>query len=86
MSEASPPEVDFGTFILSLASSVLIHLGEMPDPDTAAHAPDLPLAKQTLNVLGMLREKTRGNLTPEESQLLEQLLYDLRMKYLARKG
>lgn len=86
MSEAVVPEVDFGTFILSLASSVLIHLGEMPDPDTEAHAPDLALAKQTLNVLGMLREKTRGNLTPEESQLLEQLLYDLRMKYLAKKG
>ena len=86
MPEASLPEVDFGTFVLSLASSVLIHLGELPDPDTSASTLDLELAKQTLNVLGMLREKTRGNLSPEESQLLEQLLYDLRMKYLARKG
>ncbi len=86
MSQASLPGADFGTFIISLASSVLIHLGELPDPDRGTTHADLELAKQSLDVLGMLREKTRGNLTAEETQLLEQLLYDLRMKYLAKKG
>lgn len=86
MSQASLPGADFGTFIISLASSVLIHLGELPDPDRGGPQADLELAKQSLDVLGMLREKTRGNLTAEEAQLLDQLLYDLRMKYLAKKG
>ncbi len=81
-----PDAADFGTFILSLASSVLIHLGELPDPETSTPTKDLLLAKQTLDILAMLREKTRGNLSAEETQLLEQLLYDLRMKYLAQKG
>jgi len=80
------PDVDFGTFVMSLASSVLVHLGEIAHPDTQGPNVNLALAKQTLDILGMLDEKTRGNLTKEEAQLLSNLLYDLRMKYVAKKG
>jgi hypothetical protein len=85
MSEALP-EIDFGTFVMSLASSALVHLGEIGHPDLADSAKlesNLPLAKQTIDMLGMLQEKTRGNLNNEEQQLLTNLLYDLRMKYVA---
>ena len=77
------PEIDFGTFVMSLASSVLVHLGELEHPDSAKN---LPLAKQTIDILGMIADKTRGNLTEEEQQLLTNLLYDLRMKYVAAKN
>lgn len=86
MADETLPEVDFGTFVLSLASSALMHLGEIANPETGEQAASLPLAKQTLDILGMLRDKTRGNLSKEESELLDNLLYDLRMKYLAAKG
>ncbi len=89
MSEAGPtlPEIDFGTFVMSLASSALVHLGEVHHPETGSAHENLALAKQTIDILGMLREKTRGNLTQEEAQLLDNLLYDLRMKYVdAKKG
>ena len=79
------PEIDFGMFVMSLASSVLVHLGEIEHPDSRAREANLPLAKQTVDILGMLREKTRGNLTQEEAQLLDNLLYDLRMKYVDAK-
>lgn len=79
------PEIDFGMFVMSLASSVLVHLGEIEHPESRERQANLPLAKQTIDILGMLREKTRGNLTQEESQLLDNLLYDLRMKYVDAK-
>jgi hypothetical protein len=79
------PHIDFGTFIMSLASSVLVHLGEIPHPDDNKIFANLPLAKQTIDMLGMLQDKTRGNLTKEEAEVLEHLLYDLRMKYVAAK-
>ena len=81
----SLPEIDFGMFVMSLASSVLVHLGEIEHPDSRTREPNLPIAKQTVDILGMLREKTRGNLTQEEAQLLDNLLYDLRMKYVDAK-
>ena len=77
------PEIDFGTFVMSLASSVLVHLGEIAHPDSSQSESNLPLAKQTIDILGMLQDKTRGNLSNEEQQLLTNLLYDLRMKYVA---
>jgi hypothetical protein len=83
--QSSLPEIDFGTFVMSMASSVLVYLGEIEHPDSRAREPNLPLAKQTVDILGMLREKTRGNLTQEEAQLLDNLLYDLRMKYVDAK-
>jgi hypothetical protein len=79
------PEVDFGTFVMSMASSVLVHLGEISHPEAPGDHKNLALAKQTLDILSMLREKTRGNLTNEEEQLLQNLLYDLRMKYVSHK-
>ena len=77
------PEMNFGTFIFSLSSSALYHLGELPDPETNEPVQDLPLAKQTIDILGMLKEKTKGNLENDEERMLEGMLYDLRMRYVA---
>ena len=76
------PQMDFTTFCLSLASSAVIHLGDAPHPETGRSEANLPLAKQTIDILALLEEKTRGNLTSEESRLLATLLYDLRMRYV----
>jgi len=74
--------VDFSTFVLSLGSSALIHLGDMEAPGETAKRRDLPMAKHTIDLLTLLQEKTRSNLTPEEDQLLDSLLYDLRLRYV----
>ena len=80
-----PPKLDFHTFILGLGSSAFIHLGDAPHPETGqAAAPDLVLAQQTIDVLAMLQEKTRGNLTRDEEALIGQLLRDLRFRYVER--
>src|SRR5262245_28921839 len=76
------PEIDFSTFILSLATSAFYHLGQLPHPDTQKTELNLPLAKQTIDMLGMLQAKTRGNLSHDEDRLLENVLYDLRLKYV----
>lgn len=76
------PEIDFATFVLSLASSALMHLGELHEPEGAPGERDLPLAKQTIDMLAMLELKTRGNLDAAEQQLLTSVLYDLRVKYV----
>ncbi len=89
-SEDPKSPIDFYTFILSLGSSVFVHLGEAPNPETGEPMPaNLPVAKQTIDILDMLREKTRGNLTPEEEHFMENLLTDLRLRYVekaTRKG
>jgi hypothetical protein len=83
--EQALPEIDFATFVLSLGSNALVNLGEMPDGDGRTDR-NLPLARQTIDILAMLQEKTRGNLTEAEAKLVESLLYDLRVKYVdARK-
>jgi hypothetical protein len=74
--------IDFLTFVLSLGSSAAIHLGDAPDPDSGQHQKSVPHAKQIIDLLGMLREKTRGNLTPEEAKFLDGLLYDLRLRFV----
>jgi hypothetical protein len=79
-------EVDFTNFIFSLSTSVLIQLGEIQDPFTQKSAKNLPLAKQTIDLIGMLKEKTKGNLTPEEERVIEYVLYDLRMRYVKAAG
>jgi Domain of unknown function (DUF1844) len=79
---ATLPAVDFHTFVLSLGSSALLHLGELEHPDVGAPQKDLPLAKHTIDILVMLEEKTRGNLTPAEEKLIGSLLYDLRLRYV----
>lgn len=76
------PPADFSTFVLSLGSSALIHLGEIEPPGEAAKRRELPMAKHTIDLLTLLQEKTQSNLTPEEDKLLESLLYDLRLRYV----
>jgi hypothetical protein len=78
----SLPAVDFHTFILSLGSSALLHLGELEHPDAGGPRKDLPLAKHTIDILEMLDQKTKGNLTPAEEKLMTSLLYDLRLRYV----
>ena len=79
------PEINFATFIFSLNHSVLVHLGVMEDPSTGKKVRNLPLAKQTIDILGMLQEKTRGNLDNDEENMLKNILYDLRMIYIKEK-
>jgi len=78
------PAVTFSTFILSLGSSALVHLGEVPDPETGQTASNLLMAKHTIDVLTMLQEKTRNCLDADERKLLDGLLYELRMKYVVQ--
>lgn len=73
---------DFSTFLLSMASAVMVHLGRVPDPSGGAPAVNLELARHSIDLLSMLEEKTRGNLTPEEAQLLQRLLHDTRMAWV----
>ncbi|APR99693.1 DUF1844 domain-containing protein [Pajaroellobacter abortibovis] len=80
LSEEKFPQVDFATLILSLSHSALVHLGQAPDPETNQVEKQIPLARQTIDVLAVLQEKTKGNLTGDEERLLEQLLFDLRMR------
>ena len=67
------PEVSFPTFVFSLSSSALLHFGEIPDPTTGQKNRNLPMAKHTIDILGMLEEKTKGNLTEDEAQLLKNI-------------
>ena len=76
------PNVDFSTFILSLSHSALMHLGEAPHPETHQQAENLALARQTIDLIGILEEKTKGNLTGDEESLLAQILFDLRMRFV----
>ena len=78
----SVPEINFSSFVLSLSTSVLYHFGEVPDPVTNKKQRNLMLAKQSIDILGILKEKTAGNLSKEEESLLTNLLYDLRMRYV----
>ncbi|HID30517.1 MAG TPA: DUF1844 domain-containing protein [Desulfobacterales bacterium] len=80
--EAPLPEINFSTFIFSLSSSAFFHFGEIPEPSSGTKKKNLPLAKQTIDILAMLEEKTKGNLTPDEEQLLKNILYDLRIRYV----
>ncbi len=76
------PEVTFSTFVLSLASSTLMHLGEVPNPDTQKKEKNLLLAKHSIDLLTMLEEKFRTGLTADESKLLQDLLYEVRIKFV----
>lgn len=78
------PPVDFTTFILSMSTSALIHLGESIPGVPQQSELNLPLARQTIDLLGVLEEKTRGNLTGEEERLLTQILFDLRMRFVEK--
>ena len=82
--ETEPFQVDFSTFIMSLTSSAFYHLGDMPDPSTGKKEVNLPAVQQSIDMLIMLREKTKGNLKEDEKKLLEQLVYELQVKYVAK--
>ncbi|HEY6419187.1 MAG TPA: DUF1844 domain-containing protein [Candidatus Binataceae bacterium] len=75
-------EVNFVTFVVGLSTQALAALGEMPDPATGESLRDLKAAQQLIDIIGILRDKTRGNLEREEESLLEAILFDLRMKYV----
>ena len=79
--EDALPAIDFATFVLSLSHSVLVHLGDAPDPSGGALKRDVSMAKKTIDLLGVIQEKTAGNLTGEEERLLNQVMIDLRARY-----
>jgi hypothetical protein len=82
-SEGAPlPDIDFSTFIFSLSSSAILHLGLMENPYTQTIDKNLPMAKQTIDIISMLKDKTRGNLSDEEDNLITHLLTELRFKYV----
>lgn len=74
--------IDFSTFILSLAGSAMVHLGRVPDPTGQPSQLNLEMARQSIDLLMLVREKTTGNLTPDEASLLERLLHDVRMAFV----
>ena len=74
--------IDFATFVLSLSSSAAYHLGLVPHPEDQTSTSNLPMAKQTIDILGILQEKTKGNLTGEEERLLGEVIYNLRMAFV----
>jgi hypothetical protein len=79
----SEPQLSFTAFVLSLASTAAIHFGDLPDPMSGEPVePNLAGASQMIEILTLLEQKTRGNLTAEERQVLEQVLYELRMRFV----
>jgi hypothetical protein len=81
---SKPFTIDFSTFIMSLTSSAFYHLGDIADPETGKTETNLPAVQQTIEMLIMLKEKTEGNLSEEEGKLLEQLIYELQMKFMQK--
>ena len=87
LKQMSEPQLTFAAFVLSLASTAAIHFGDLPDPVSGqASEPNLDAAAQMIEILGLLDLKTRGNLTAEERQLLEQVLYELRLRFVEAKA
>jgi|SRR5580700_462211 hypothetical protein len=88
MSDQPPePALSFISFVLSLASTAAIHFGDLPDPISGERAEvNLDGAAQMIEILALLDVKTRGNLTAEERQVLEQVLYELRLRFVEAKG
>jgi len=84
--EGPLPEINFSNFIFSLSTSALIQLGEIPDPVNNQTNKNLAMAKQTIDILGMLQEKTKGNLSDDEENLIKNILYDLRMRFVTARG
>ncbi len=76
------PSTDFTTLILSLHHSALMHLGDAPHSDAGAPGLDLPLARQSIDMIAMLEEKTKGNLAGDEERLIHQVLVELRLRFV----
>ncbi len=83
MTNEAQGKIDFITFLMSMATSAMINLGEVEHPETGKKEKDLELSNQSIELLSMLQEKTKGNLTEKEDKFLNSILYDLRMKYVA---
>jgi len=81
---SEPPSIDFNTFVLSLSTSALMHLGKLPGAEDDSTV-NLAHAKQSIDCIALLEEKTRGNLTGEEERLVTEVLYDLRIRFVAAK-
>ena len=76
------PPIDFTTFVMSLSKSALVHMALTPGPDGRYHEEDLPLARENIDILALLEDKTKGNLTGAEERFLHQVLFDLRMRFI----
>lgn len=83
--EAHYPEINFANFVISLGTSAMYHFGDYPDPENGKSEVNLTAAKQTIDILGMLEAKTKGNLDENEKGLIEGLLFELRMRYVKEK-
>ena len=79
--DGAPPSIDFNTFVLSLSTSALMHLGKLPGGEN--ETVNLAHAKQSIDCIALLEEKTKGNLTGEEERLISEVLYDLRLRFVA---
>ena len=79
--QSTETPMDFNTFIMSLSTSALLHMGALPDAEGIEK--NLPMAKHTIDCLAMLEDKTKGNLSGEEERLLNEVLYDLRMRFVS---
>lgn len=80
------PPMTFSAFVLSLATSAAMHFGDLDEGETGTPAEaNLPAARQMIDILALLQEKTRGNLTPDEGELLEQVLYELRLRFVQKQ-
>jgi hypothetical protein len=84
--ETPLPKINFSTFIFSLNASALVHLGAIDDPASGKKVKNLPMAKQTIDILSMMEEKTQGNLSEDEANILKNILYDLRIAYVKERG
>jgi len=83
---AAAEGINFASFLISLGTQAFMHLGDIPNPTTQQREKDLPAAKQMIDLLGMLQEKTKSNLDADEERLLQQLLLDLRLRYVRETG
>ncbi|UCH30417.1 MAG: DUF1844 domain-containing protein [Myxococcales bacterium] len=81
--DSAPPAIDFNTFVLSLSTSALMHLGKLPGSED--QTVNLAHAKQSIDCIALLEEKTKGNLTGEEERLISEVLYDLRLRFVAAR-
>ena len=80
------PRIDFSTLVLSLATSAMVHMGLVPNPEGGATEKNLELAAQTIDTIEMLQQKTLGNLEEDEAKLLQSVLYELRMSFVKARG
>ena len=84
--ESFLPEISFANFIISLSTTVMYHLGDFPDPVTNKSVKNLQAAKHTIDMIGMLKNKTEGNLDDHEKNLMDGILFELRMRYVKEAG